>query len=90
MGFVQGLGDAVDPSEAQGLLDRIVVGDGGLFGLLCGECEPYLGSVGMVLLEPLAPFAALIRIEYLLAVDCEQDHASPTFLAISIRAHCSP
>src|SRR5438270_12343900 len=54
--LVDPLDDAVDPAEAQRLLDRVVVRDPGLAGVLLVEDEPDLGLGLAMGREPSAPF----------------------------------
>src|SRR5262249_15831289 len=53
---VDPLDDAIDPAEAQGLLDRMVVRNARLTGMFLVVDEPNLGLRLVVLREPGAPF----------------------------------
>src|SRR5207248_5695414 len=55
---VDRLDDAVDPAEAEGLLDRVVVRDARPAGVLLVVDEPDLGLGPVVLREPGAPLLA--------------------------------
>lgn len=61
--LIQILGDAVDPSKAEGLFDRVIVRNTGLFGLPPVVNQPDFIRTAVMLCQPLSPIVSIGNIQ---------------------------